>query len=137
MCKYDIVISDTVVDVFLNWLFLLLWYYHSFMRNQEEIEIELQKKVHRRICVRAITFLTARPPFYVIFCFHLRLLPFPSDILIEWPCCLETKWILKNLKKGSKTANKNISIEFYTIKLVSVPNFGFSTQFWFSEPNFS
>ena len=37
------------------------------MRNQEGIKIELQKKVHRRICVKDITFLTARSPFYVIF----------------------------------------------------------------------
>ena len=40
------------------------------MRTQEE-QRELQKKVHRRICVRDISFLTARPPIYVIF----RLLP--------------------------------------------------------------
>ena len=37
------------------------------MRNQEGIKIELQKKVHRKICVRDITVLTARPPFYVTF----------------------------------------------------------------------
>ena len=55
------------------------------MRSQEEIKIELQKKVHRRICMRAITFLTAHPPFYVIFCCLLYLLPFPSNVLIEWP----------------------------------------------------
>ena len=47
------------------------------MRNLEGIKIELQKKVHRRICVRDITFLTARPPFYVTFC---RLLPPPSQV---------------------------------------------------------
>ena len=41
------------------------------MRNQEETEIELQKKVHRRICVRDITFPTARSPLillWVVFC---------------------------------------------------------------------
>ena len=43
------------------------------MGNQEG-KIELRKKVHRRICVRDITFLTARPPFYVIFCCFLCLL---------------------------------------------------------------
>ena len=36
------------------------------MRNQEG-KIELQKKVHKRICVRDITFLTVRRSFYVIF----------------------------------------------------------------------
>ena len=47
-------------------LFLLLAvYYQDFMKNQEGIKIELQKKVRRRICVTNITFLTARPPFYV------------------------------------------------------------------------
>ena len=46
MCKYNIVISDTQVSSF-------------FMRNQEEIKIELQKKVNTRICVKDNTFLTA------------------------------------------------------------------------------
>ena len=57
------------------------------MRNQEEIKIELQKKVHRRICVRNITFLIAHPPFYVIFCCFLRLLPPPAQLMqvAEWP----------------------------------------------------
>ena len=36
------------------------------MRNQEG-KIELQKKVHRRICMRDIAFLAARPPSYVPF----------------------------------------------------------------------
>ena len=50
------------------------------MRNQVGIKIELQKKVHRRICVRIITFLTARPPFYVTFCCFLPLLLPPSQV---------------------------------------------------------
>ena len=38
------------------------------MRNQEGITgKELQKKVHRRICVRTSVFSTARPHFYVNF----------------------------------------------------------------------
>ena len=37
------------------------------MKNQEGIKIELQKEVHKRISVRDITFLNARPSFYVIF----------------------------------------------------------------------
>ena len=45
------------------------------MRNQEE-KIELQKKVHRRICLRDITLLAARPPSYVIFLSFFRLLRF-------------------------------------------------------------
>ena len=54
------------------------------MRNKETTKTELQKKVHKRICVRHFTFLIACPPFYVIFCCLLRLLPFPSDALAGW-----------------------------------------------------
>ena len=43
-----------------------LKHYQNFMKNQEK-KIELQKKAHRRICVRDITFLAARLPSYVIF----------------------------------------------------------------------
>ena len=50
------------------------------MRNQEGIKIELQKKAHRRTCVRDIIFLTARPLFYVIFCCILRLIRSPSQV---------------------------------------------------------
>ena len=68
------------------------------MRNQEEIKIELQKKVHKRICVRDITFLTARPPFYVIFCCFLRLLPPLPQLtqVAEWPLyrCMILVWVV-------------------------------------------
>ena len=83
LCKCHIVLSDALVAFFLDVVFFLFLYYHSFMRNQEGIKVELQKKVDRRICVRDIKFLTARPLFYVIFCCLLRLLPFPSDVLTE------------------------------------------------------
>ena len=43
------------------------------------------EKKHRRICVRDITFLTARCPFNFIFCCFLSLLPFLSEVLPEWP----------------------------------------------------
>ena len=60
-----IVISDTVVASFLDVLFLLLAVILSELHeNQEGIKIELQKNVHRRICVRDITFLTA--PLFLI-----------------------------------------------------------------------
>ena len=49
------------------------------MRKQEK-KIELQKKVHRRIYERDIIFLTARPPFYVILCGFLCLLPALSQL---------------------------------------------------------
>ena len=51
------------------------------MRNQKRIKIELQKKDHRRICVRDITLLAAQLPFYVIFCCFFRLLPPPSQVM--------------------------------------------------------
>ena len=85
LCKYDTVISDTLVGFLLDVLFLLLQHYHSFMRNEEGIKIELQKKVHRRICVRDITFLTARLPFYIISCCLIRLLPSQETYLLNGP----------------------------------------------------
>ena len=54
------------------------------MRNQEE-KIELQKKVHGRICVRDITFLTTRRPFYVFLLVSSSTpSPFPSEAFVEW-----------------------------------------------------
>ena len=43
-------------------------------------KIELQKKVHRRICVRDITFLTARSPFYAFLLFSSSVRPLPSQV---------------------------------------------------------
>ena len=75
---FQLVISDTLVGAFLDILFMLLVVILSeFYENKEGIKIELQKKVHRRICVRNITFLIARPPFYDIFCYFFCLLRFP------------------------------------------------------------
>ena len=48
------------------------------MKNQEE-NIELQKKVHGRSFVRDITFLTARPSSYVVFCRFFGLLGFYEE----------------------------------------------------------
>ena len=48
------------------------------MRNQKE-KIELQKKVHKRICMWKITFLVVRPPSYVIFCRFFRVLRFYEE----------------------------------------------------------
>ena len=54
LCKYYIVISDTLIG---SWMCFSYWslYHQSFMRIQEE-KIKLQKKVYRRICVRNIAF---------------------------------------------------------------------------------
>ena len=62
------------------------------MRSQER-NTELQKKVHRRTCVREITFLAARPHSYIIFrqFFHLltpfRLFQFYIEKIIR-PCLI-------------------------------------------------
>ena len=81
LCKHYIVSLDKLVGSFLDVLFFCsLQYYQGFMRNQEGMKIELLKKVHRRICERAITFLTTRPPFYATFCCFLYLLPSPSQL---------------------------------------------------------
>ena len=55
------------------------------MRNQEAMKIQLQKKVHKRICVKDIPFLATRPPFhYVICCFLCLLLsPFQRTCLLN------------------------------------------------------
>ena len=44
-----------------------------------EEKIELQKKVHRRVCVRNITFLAARSASQVIFCGFFRLIRFYAE----------------------------------------------------------
>ena len=42
--------------------------------------LSYRKEVNRRICERDITSLTARPPFYVVFCCFLRLVPPLSQV---------------------------------------------------------
>ena len=79
-------------------------------KNQEE-KIELQKKVHRTICVRDITLLAARSSFYVIFCWFLHLLPPASqvtyllngpykDIVLRWwhSVWWYYEWTVENMK---------------------------------------
>ena len=85
LCKYDIVIPETLVGFFLNVLFLLLQDYHSFMRNEEGIKIELQKKVHRRICVRHVTFFDFTRSFLCHF-----LLPYSFTTFPKW----RTYWMV-------------------------------------------
>ena len=53
------------------------------MRNQEG-KIDLQKNIHRRIRVRDITFLTERPPFHIIFCCFLCLVPLLPKCCTYW-----------------------------------------------------
>ena len=63
--------------------------------------IELQKKVHRRIYVRDITFLTARSPFYdFLLLSSSTLTPFPNDAMGGILCdamgdmlCVMISWV--------------------------------------------
>ena len=56
----------------------------NFMRKSEG-KIELQKKVHRGICVRDITFLNASYPFHALLLLSSSTpSPFPNDALTEW-----------------------------------------------------
>ena len=65
--KYYIVISDKLIDSFWDVFFLLLsvilWELHENPKRKDWVT----EKLHWSICVRDITFLTARPSFYVIF----------------------------------------------------------------------
>ena len=77
LCKYYIVVSHTLVGFFLE--------LQNFMRNQDG-KIELHKKVHKRVCVRDITALTARSPFFVFLLLSSSTPShFPSYALAEWP----------------------------------------------------
>ena len=62
--------------------FRSLEYYQSFMRNQEG-KNESQKKVHKRICEKDITFLTAHPVLYIFCCFLCLFSP-PFQVRYLW-----------------------------------------------------
>ena len=72
LCKYYIVISDTLVGSFLDVLFLLLAvilseFHEKPIQNKDEVtEIEVPQ-----IDVRNINFLIPRPSFYCIICYFL------------------------------------------------------------------
>ena len=72
-----IVISDTLVASFLDVFFLtfalIFSEFHVNPRRKDSVS-----ESRNRICVSDETFLTARPPLYVILCCCLRLLPSPS-----------------------------------------------------------
>ena len=56
LCKYEVVISDALVVSFLDVLFLLVAVILSEFYEKPKGKIELQKKIHREICVKDITF---------------------------------------------------------------------------------
>ena len=65
--------TDILLDVLLLSLALTL---SELQENPRRKDTELQEKVHRRVCVRAITFLVTRPPSYAIFSLFCLLSPF-------------------------------------------------------------
>ena len=55
------------------------------MRNQEGIKIELQKKMGKKNLYEGHHFFDCMSSFLYHFCRFLHVLPFPSDLLAEWP----------------------------------------------------
>ena len=86
LCKFYIVVSDTLVGSFLDVFFIACCNNIRTSWGNQKVDIELQKKVHRGICVRDITFLTARSPFNAFLLLSSSTpFPFPNDALVEWP----------------------------------------------------
>ena len=69
-----------MVGSFLDVFFLLLPVILSDFYGKPKRNDWLTEKIHSRICVRDINFLTAGPPFYFIFCCFLHLLLSPSQV---------------------------------------------------------
>ena len=112
-CKYDVVISDiydvVILDIlvgsFLDVLYCLLAVILSELHEKPRRRNWVTEKVHRWICARHITFLTARPPlFYIIFCCFLLLLPplpiwctcwmAPIKMIMPWLVfCVMIPWV--------------------------------------------
>ena len=86
MSKYDIVISDILVDSFLDVLFFLLTAILSELREKPRKDWVTEKKNIEEFVWGASLFLTAHP-----FLCHFLLLPLSSpfpfllDVLAEWP----------------------------------------------------
>ena len=82
---YTVVVSDTLVGSFLDVLFLSLAVILSELHKKQKERLSYRKKVHRGICVRDITFLTARSPFHAFLLLSSSTpSPFPNDGLAEW-----------------------------------------------------
>ena len=78
LCKYYIIISDTLVGTFLDVLFLLLAVRLSGLYEKPRKKKDwVQKKVHRRICVRDINFFNCTTSFLCHFCCFF---PAPSQV---------------------------------------------------------
>ena len=92
LCKYYIVISDALVDSFLYVLFSLLAAILSGLHEKPRRNKDwVTEKVQRKVSANDITFLIARPLFYVTFCCFLRLLT-PVTYLLER--CIILLWVV-------------------------------------------
>ena len=97
MCKYYIVISDTLEGTFPD-VFLLPAVILSELHVKPRRKDWVSEKMYRKICVRGINLLIALPPFYVILCCFLCLLPSPSQVtyLLNGPygwCSVMISWV--------------------------------------------
>ena len=90
--------------------YLLLTVILSEIHENPRKKIELQKKVHRKIFVRDITFLAARPP-YAIFCRFFRLLPLFRLLRFY----VEKKFKFKFEKFKIRKKSLNFSFELCTL----------------------
>ena len=78
LCKYYIIISDTLVDTFLDVLFLLLAVGLSGLYEKpRKKRLSYRKKCKEEFVWVTSIFLTARPPFCVTFCYFF---PAPSQV---------------------------------------------------------
>ena len=97
MCKYYIVISDTLEGTFLD-VFLLPAVILSELHVKPRRKDWVSEKIYGKTGVRGINFLTAFTPFYVILCCFLCLLPSPSQVtyLLNGPygwCSVMISWV--------------------------------------------
>ena len=85
--------TDKFVDVLILLLTVILLELHENQRKN----IQLQKMVHRKTCVRDITFLAKLPASYVIFCsFFLSTSSFSSAVILQ----RRKKFALENGGRG-------------------------------------
>ena len=85
LCKYSIVLSDTLTGSWMCFSGCSLQYYWRVMRHDWVTgRLSYWKKVHKRICLRNITFLAAYPPSCVILPLFLSR---ASHFFLSKNCC--------------------------------------------------
>ena len=91
LCKYSIVLSDTLTGSWMCFSGCSLQYYWRVMRHDWVTgRLSYWKKVHKRICLRNITFLAAYSPSCVIFV-TVFVYSFPFFSFLSSKNCCENK----------------------------------------------